>query len=263
MTRRTVIGSLLPFATLSATTVLDAASGSGTWNKAPFIHGFVADLHFSPSKPNPGYKGKWYAPMIDNPEYKGEWAPRKIPNPNYFEDLTPVKSLKPIGGVGIELWTMTEDILFDNIYVGHSVEDAAALAAETWEVKHAQEEAAKKAKVADDEEELTPVSFKEDPVAFIREHVFTFIETAKVDPIFAVKSQPETAAGLTLAITTLFGMLGVLLGLIGGQQQPITKSAKKTDAPSPDDKAAKAKTEAEPAAAAGGEKADTPVKKRK
>ena len=47
-------------------------------------------------KANPKYRGKWYAPMIDNPAYKGEWAPRKIPNPGYFEDLTPVKSLKPI-----------------------------------------------------------------------------------------------------------------------------------------------------------------------
>ena len=201
--------------------------------------------------------------MIDNPEYKGEWAPRKIPNPNFFEDLNPVKSLKPIGGVGIELWTMTEDILFDNLYIGHSVEDAATLAAESWEVKHAQEEAAKKAKVADEEEEETPASFKEDPVEFIRQRIFTFIEAAKVDPVFALKSQPETAAGLTLAVTTLFGMLGVLLGLIGGQQKPITKSAKKTDAPSPDDKAAKAKTEAAPTAPAGGEKVDTPVKKRK
>ena len=50
----------------------------------------------SPMKVNPNYKGKWYAPMIDNPAYKGVWAPRKIANPNYFEDLTPVKSLKPI-----------------------------------------------------------------------------------------------------------------------------------------------------------------------
>jgi hypothetical protein len=47
-------------------------------------------------KPNPTFKGKWYAPMIDNPEYKGEWAPRKIPNPGYFEDNTPVKSLEKI-----------------------------------------------------------------------------------------------------------------------------------------------------------------------
>ena len=50
----------------------------------------------SPYKPNPDYKGKWYAPLIDNPEYKGEWAPRKISNPSWFEDLSPVKSLKAI-----------------------------------------------------------------------------------------------------------------------------------------------------------------------
>lgn len=53
-------------------------------------------LPCSPSKANPKYKGKWYAPMIDNPEYKGEWAPRKIANPGYFEDLEPVKHLNKI-----------------------------------------------------------------------------------------------------------------------------------------------------------------------
>jgi hypothetical protein len=50
----------------------------------------------SPYKPNPDYKGKWYAPMIDNPAYKGEWAPRQISNPAWFEDLTPAKSLNKI-----------------------------------------------------------------------------------------------------------------------------------------------------------------------
>jgi hypothetical protein len=54
------------------------------------------DTFCSPYKPNPLYKGKWFAPMVDNPAYKGEWAPRKIPNPDYFEDLTPVKSLNKI-----------------------------------------------------------------------------------------------------------------------------------------------------------------------
>jgi hypothetical protein len=47
-------------------------------------------------KPNPAYRGKWYAPMIDNPDYKGEWAPRSIPNPNFFEDNDPIKSLEKI-----------------------------------------------------------------------------------------------------------------------------------------------------------------------
>lgn len=181
--------------------------------------------------------------MIDNPEYKGEWAPRKIANPVYFEDLTPVKSLVPIvrhvvaflgfghlltslqGGVGIELWTMTEDILFDNIYIGHSVDDAKALAAETYEVKKPLEAEQAKAntKLDDDDQEEDVASFKEDPVAFLRSKVLTFIDAAKVDPLEALKSHPETGAGLLLAVITFFGMFGTLLGLIGGQQKPITK----------------------------------------
>ncbi|KAI0690740.1 Calreticulin family-domain-containing protein [Cytidiella melzeri] len=227
----------------------DEAPGCGEWKR--------------PYKPNPAYRGKWYAPMIDNPAYKGEWAPRKIPNPAYFEDSTPVKSLKPIGGVGIELWTMTEDILFDNIYVGHSLEDAQALAQETYEVKKAVEAEAKKAAIVEDKDETSEVSWKEDPVAFVRGKAFKFVDIAKVDPVLAFKSQPETGAALVLALTTFFGLMGTLLGLIGGQQKRVTKSVKKTDAPSADDKVAKAKTEAEPSAAAGGEKAESAIKKRK
>ncbi len=161
--------------------------------------------------------------MIDNPEYKGEWAPRKIPNPNYFEDLNPVKSLIPIGGVGIELWTMTEDILFDNIYVGHSVEDARKLAEETYFVKKKIEDIRAKAEEKEDEAEDEVVDFKAEPVEFIRRKVFKFIELAKIDPILAFKTHPETGAGLTLSVVTLFGMLGVLFGVVGAQQKPITK----------------------------------------
>ncbi|CDO73132.1 hypothetical protein BN946_scf185007.g186 [Trametes cinnabarina] len=225
----------------------DEAPGCGEWKR--------------PYKANPAYKGKWYAPMIDNPAYKGEWAPRKIPNPEYFEDLNPVKSLVPIGGVGIELWTMTEDILFDNIYIGHSIEDAEALAQETYFVKKPLEEALEKAanKVDDEDEEEQVASFKEDPIEFIRNKVFKFVALARIDPVLAFKTHPETGAALALSVVTLFGMLGVLFGFVGAQQKPITKSAKKTDAPSPDDK----KTETAPVAPAGGAKEETPLKKRK
>jgi hypothetical protein len=127
------------------------------------------------------------------------------------------------GGVGIEIWTMTEDILFDNIYVGHSVADAKALAAETFDVKHPLEEAQTKEDKPkfDDDEVIT--DWKEDPVAFIREKVFSFIELAKIDPVLAFKSKPETGAALTGALLTLFGMLGAVFGLVGGQQKPVTK----------------------------------------
>lgn len=209
-----------------------------------------------PYKANPAYKGKWYAPMIDNPAYKGEWHPRKIPNPNFFEDLTPVKSLSKIGGIGIELWTMTEDILFSNIYIGHSVDDAKAFAAETFDVKKPLESAAEKAALPEEEDTESP-SFKEDPIGFIRQRVFDFIDAVKSDPLTAFKTQPETGAALAAALFTLFGMLGALLGLVGGSQKPIiTKSKKKTETPS--------SKKAAPVAPAGEDKKEdnTGVKKR-
>jgi Calreticulin family len=173
-----------------------------------------------PYKLNPAYKGKWVAPLVDNPEYKGAWLPRKIPNPGYFKDDTPVKSLSKIGGVGIELWTMTEDILFDNIYVGHSVEDAQKFAKETFEVKKPLEVSANKKALPEDEAEET-VSFKEDPIEYIRSHVLDFVDAAKVDPVAAFKAQPEIGAGIAGALFTLFGMIGALLGLVGSQSKPV------------------------------------------
>ncbi|KAF8807907.1 calnexin [Phlegmacium glaucopus] len=211
------------------------AAGCGEW-KRPF-------------KANPAYKGKWYAPQIDNPAYKGVWAPRKIPNPAYFEDETPVKSLAKIGGVGIELWTMTEDILFDNLYIGHSAEDAKKFAAETFEIKKPLEVAADKPITAEDDDE-EPLSFKDDPVSFIRTRVIAFIEAAKDDPLGAFKSQPETGAALAGALFTLFGMFGALISIIGGAQKPVVT---KTDAVTADDKM---ESEAAPVSSAGDSKKD-------
>lgn len=96
MTRKMVIGSRLLFLTPSVTKPLVVASGNGNKLFSLLLFASPNTLVYSPYKPNPLYKGKWFAPMIDNPEYKGEWTPRKIPNPDYFEDLTPVKSLNKI-----------------------------------------------------------------------------------------------------------------------------------------------------------------------
>ncbi|KAK2464902.1 hypothetical protein APHAL10511_002978 [Amanita phalloides] len=230
----------------------EAASGCGEWKR--------------PHKANPDYKGKWYAPLIPNPAYKGPWAPRKIPNPDYFEDKEPIKSLPKIGGVGIELWTMTEDILFNNFYIGHSIDDAKKFADETFAVKKPLEVNANKPVASDDEEDDEAPAFKEDPVGFVRQKIVNFVDAAKENPIEAFKSQPETGAFLTAVFLTLFGMIGAFLGLIGGSKPTITTSKKatdpkKTDAATPDDKK---KTETTPVAPAGGEKKDDgSVKKRK
>ena len=64
--------------------------------------------------------------MINNPGYQGKWKPARIPNPDYFEviilgpqslildplichlqDATPWK-MTPIGGLGLELWSMSD-----------------------------------------------------------------------------------------------------------------------------------------------------------
>lgn len=92
----------------------------------------------APTIPNPDYIGPWVPPMISNPRYAGEWSPRTIPNPAYYEDNTPTQ-LRPIGGMGFELWTMDPNLLFDNIYLGHSVKEAELIGNETFVPKEALE----------------------------------------------------------------------------------------------------------------------------
>jgi calnexin len=91
---------------------------------------------------NPDYKGKWHAAKVDNPAYLGVWKPRQVDNPHYFEDETPY-AMAPIGGIGIELWTMQNGILFDNIVLTGSPEVAASIAASAFEPRAAAERASK------------------------------------------------------------------------------------------------------------------------
>lgn len=103
--------------------VCEKAVGCGVW-KAPLI-------------PNPDYKGKWRAPLIDNPNYQGKWAPRKIPNPDFFEDFNPFE-MTSISAVGIELWSMSSNILFDNLVITDEEEMALDWAAKTFDLKRKQ-----------------------------------------------------------------------------------------------------------------------------
>ncbi|EDO49786.1 predicted protein, partial [Nematostella vectensis] len=91
-----------------------------------------------PMADNPEYKGKWSAPLIDNPNYKGIWKPRLIPNPHFFEDKEPFK-MTSIVGVGLELWSMTSDILFDNVIVTNDKAVADKWAQDSWLKKNVKE----------------------------------------------------------------------------------------------------------------------------
>ncbi|KAM9357202.1 calnexin [Symphorus nematophorus] len=105
----------------------EAAPGCGPW-KRPMID-------------NPNYKGKWKPPMIDNPNYQGVWKPRKIPNPAFFEDLQPFR-MTPFSAVGLELWSMTSDIFFDNFFITDDRNTADRWANDGWGLKKAAEGAA-------------------------------------------------------------------------------------------------------------------------
>ncbi|NXC50606.1 CLGN protein, partial [Penelope pileata] len=91
-------------------------------------------LWVRPMKNNPKYKGKWKAPMIPNPKYQGIWTPPKIPNPDYFEDPHPFE-MTPVSAVGLEIWSMTSDIYFDNFIVCSEKEVADRWAADGWGLK--------------------------------------------------------------------------------------------------------------------------------
>jgi len=99
-----------------------AAPGCGPWSR-PMID-------------NPAYKGKWFAPMIANPGYQGKWKPAMIPNPDFFEDKEPFK-MTPISGVGLELWSMSDNIYFDNFLITDNMGLADAFARETFDLKQA------------------------------------------------------------------------------------------------------------------------------
>lgn len=96
------------------------APGCGAW-EPPLIN-------------NPAFKGKWRSPLIDNPNYKGKWRPRKIPNPDFFEDQQPFK-MQSVSAVGFELWSMSQDILFDNIIVTEEIAVAEHWADATFDKK--------------------------------------------------------------------------------------------------------------------------------
>jgi calnexin len=96
---------------------------------------------------------------------------------------------------------MQDGFLFDNIYIGHSEEDANSLAKETWAVKREIEKA---------NEPLPPQeTFVDKAKAFaaklqrqfsdIPEQVFDFIDMARVDPVDAIKTLPHIFAIIILS----------------------------------------------------------------
>lgn len=123
---------------------------------------------------------------------------------------------------------MQNDILFDNIYIGHSIEDAEKLKAETYDVKaaieSAEEDAAKPPPPPKPESPLD-LKFTEDPVTYVREKVDLFYTLAKKDPVQAIKTLPEVAGGIGALAVTIIALIVGIMGLTGGSPPPQVKKA--------------------------------------
>jgi calnexin len=157
---------------------------------------------------------------------------------------------------------MQKDILFDNIYIGHSIADAEKLKAETFDPKQAAEKAdeeANKPKVEDSPKSPSDLVFKDDPVRYVKEKTALFVEIAKRDPVEAIKFVPEVAGGLGVIAVTIFALLASLV--LGSGAAP-SKEQVKAQATKAKGAAVDAKDKAAAAVATGAEKAQAEVNKR-
>lgn len=193
----------------------ETAPGCGEWKK--------------PTIRNPAYKGKWHAPLIDNPNYKGIWKPRDIPNPNYFELDKP--NYEPIAAVGIEIWTMQDGILFDNILIAKDTEVAKSIRHKTWQPKNevekqkqAEEEAASSDGLAAYQKKVFDILYKVADIPFLSEYKQTIL-----DLIEKAEKQPNLTIGVIVAVFVI--ILTVLFKvLFGGKKQAKVEKKKKPEA---------------------------------
>ncbi len=159
---------------------------------------------------------------------------------------------------------MQSDITFDNIFIGHSVEDAAAFRAETYDVKRPIEEAEEektKPKPADKPKSPSDLNFMDDPVTFVKEKLELFLTLAQKDPIEAVKFMPEVAGGIGGVVALIVAIVVGLSSMGGSAAAPSKEDIKKT-AQKAKEAATDAKDKAVDAAASGAETVKTEVNKR-
>jgi len=123
---------------------------------------------------------------------------------------------------------MQGNILFDNIYIGHSEADARKLKEETFDVKIAlekeEEAATAPPPTPDTPKSPSDLKFLDDPILYVREKVQLFMAIAQRDPIEAIRFVPEVAGAAGLIALTLLTLLASLF--LGGSSSPKVQQAK-------------------------------------
>lgn len=194
----------------------ETAPGCGEWKR--------------PTKRNPAYKGKWQVPLIDNPDYKGIWKPQQIPNPEYFEINQP--DFEPIAAIGIEIWTMEDGILFDNILISNDEKVAESYRKTTWKPKFEVEKEKQKVEEA--------ASGSSDGPSGLQKKVFDvlykiadipFVESYKLkilDVIEKAEKKPNLTIGILISITVVLFTLFIRI-LFGGKKPEVSVTETKSE----------------------------------
>ncbi|XP_076889731.1 calnexin homolog isoform X2 [Bidens hawaiensis] len=164
-----------------------------------------------PMKRNPNFKGKWYGPMINNPNYMGVWKAREIPNVAYFEVDRP--NLEPVAAVGIEILTMQDGILFDNILIASDEKTAESIRDATWKPKFLVETANQKVEEQADglkgiRKSVFDVLYKIADLPILGDHKLKVVEL-----IEEAEKKPNVIVGIivSLAVVIVSPLLKILL----------------------------------------------------
>ncbi|CAI9754174.1 unnamed protein product [Fraxinus pennsylvanica] len=184
----------------------EEALGCGEWKR--------------PMKRNPAYKGKWHAPLVENPNYKGIWKPQLIGNPEYFEFEKP--NFEPIAAIGIEIWTMQDGILFDNLLIASDEKVAQTYRETTWKPKF---EAERDRMLRNLPFQMKPVFdclYKIADLPFLGDH-----KTKVLDILENAEKQPNLTIGIVASIVVV--IFTVLLKVIFGGKKKLAKVRSETE----------------------------------
>lgn len=196
---------------------------------------------------NPDYKGEWMPPAIENPDYKGEWKRPLIPNPDFDESAD--IDIRAINGIGIDVWSMQSGVLFDNIYLGHSVAEAERIGNETFNSKldleyadykinrpRAKHQPKTPPKSFDEiiAEESTFVSMVKSPFLAEFRRAKVLWRSFQVDPVITMFENPFRFAAycfvFVFAFTFTFGIANVVLFLFLSSREEAKETDKKRNA---------------------------------
>jgi len=166
----------------------------------------------------------------------GVWAPKKIPNPDFFEDSEPLKNIGLIKAVALEVWSMNDGVVFDNVLLGNSAEDAASYALKTWAIKKAEAS-------ADSDELAEPMNFL--PKLLEQEFmqpIVPFVQPLLEQGIAEYGANPVHAAFIVVSVLPLLFLLFCCCCGNSKKIEDQVAKAKKEDITEEDDKPAESES---------------------